>query len=215
MPKLNAPSQAKTKGFAALLRRYAEVEHAIQNTPPGRVRWLLRASLLELGSFGVVGIGIFALCLAFYFSALRPIENRLEVLRDSFAQKINPGVKPVGSVDAKLAPAEQLAVFYASFPKRNSVPESLEKIYAVAAAERLSLNQADYKINHISTGKMARYQISLPLKGSYSGIHKFLVQVLRDIPSASLERVLFERKKIGDPTVDATITLVLHLGPDL
>ena len=178
------------------------------------MRWLLRAGILELGLFGVAGIGIFALCLTFYFSALRPLEQRLNILRDSFAQMIKPGAKQVGGVDAKLAPAEQLAVFYGSFPMRDSVPESLEKIYAAAAAEGLSLDQADYKINHISIGKMTRYQITLPLKGSYSKIHKFLVQVLRDIPSASLERVLFERKKIGDPTVDATVTMVLHLGPE-
>ena len=78
-----------------------------------------------------------------------------------------------------------------------------------------SLDQADYKASSAIAGKLTRYQVTLPIRGGYSNIHKFLVQVLRDIPTASLERVLFERKKINDSSVDATVTFVLHLGPEL
>ncbi|MFZ2541139.1 MAG: type 4a pilus biogenesis protein PilO [Gallionella sp.] len=183
-------------------------------TSPGRIRWMIRTGLLELGLLGVVGIGIFAMCAALYLSALRPGMERLQILRDNFAQKIKPGIKLGSVVDAKVAPEEQLAVFYGSFPLRDSVPESLEKIYSAAADEGLNLDRADYKTNRTSTGKMTQYQITLPIRGHYSKIHKFLVQVLRDVPSASLERVLFERKKIGDPSVDATVTMVLYLGPE-
>lgn len=207
--------ETAVKGIINLIRPYASALGAWRNMTPGMMRGYVRAVLLDLGWLGVVGIGILAMCLAFYFSALRPAEQRLRVLRDTVLQLGKPGGKQANIVEGVAAPEEQLAIFYASFPPRSSVPGSLEKIYAAATIEGLTLEQADYKASQPSAGRLTRYQLNLPLKGEYSRINKFLVRVLRDVPSASLEKVLFERKKIDDPVVDATVTLVLHLGPEL
>lgn len=203
------------KGLSNLLKACANTVEGWRNMTPGMMRGYFRAILLDLGWLGVVGIGIFAMCLAFYFSALRPAEQRMRVLRDTVLQLGKLGGKQASIVEGVAAPEEQLAIFYGSFPPRSSVPGSLEKIYAAATLEGLTLEQADYKASHPSAGRLTRYQLNLPIKGEYSRINKFLVRVLRDVPSASLEKVLFERKKIDDPTVDATVTLVLHLGPEL
>jgi Tfp pilus assembly protein PilO len=194
-------------------QRIAVAQVFLRNTPPERIRWYALAGLLELGWLGIVGIGIFVMCMVLYFSALRPGEERLQVLRDRVEQQAKPGIKPGSTVDASKDPVEQLAIFYRAFPLRSSVPKSLETIYLAAADEGLKLDQADYKASSFNAGKLTRYQITFPIKGGYSNIHKFLVRVLREIPTASLERVLFERKKINDTSVDATVTLVLHLGP--
>ena len=175
------------------------------------MRARFRAGVKGLGLTGIFGIGVFAMCAAFYFSALLPGKARLEMLYDSVAQLEKTGIEPGGITDVKLTQAEQLAIFYGSFPTKSSVPTLLEKIYAAAANERLNLYQADYKASRTSVEKMSRYQITLPIRGRYSRIHKFLIKVLRDVPNASLEHVLFERKKIGDSSVDATVVLVLHL----
>lgn len=211
----NIQKEAAVKGLNILIKHYATTMEAWRNMTPGMMRGYVRAVLLDLGWLGVVGIGMLAMCLALYFSALRPAEQRLGVLRDTVLQLGKLGGKQASIVEGVAAPEEQLAIFYASFPPRSSVPGSLEKIYAAATIEGLTLDQADYKASHPSAGSMTRYQLNLPLKGEYSRINKFLVRVLRDVPSASLEKVLFERKKIDDPTVDATVTLVLHLGPEL
>jgi len=177
----------------------------------GIMRARFRAGVKKLGGAGIVGIGIFAMCGAFYFSALQPGQARLQILRDRVAQMEGVSRKPGDITDEKLTQAEQLAIFYGYFPTKSSVPASLEKIYAAAASEQLNIDQAEYKVSHTSVEKMSRYQITLPLRGRYSRIHKFLIKVLKDVPSASLEHVLFERKKIGDSSVDATVILVLHL----
>ena len=206
-PKI--PMKAENKGFDI-----DATKAALQITPAGRIRGLVRVGVIELGWLGIVAIGIFVMCVTFYFSALQPSEERLQMLRANVAQLENPGTTPAEIGDKKHIQEEQLAVFYRSFPKRSSVPTSLEKIYTAAASERLSLDQADYKVSRASASKMTRYQLTLPIKGQYSDIHKFLVRVLREVPNASLEKVLFERKKIGDPSVDATVILVLHLGSE-
>ena len=179
-----------------------------------KMRNRIRIGVQELGWMGIVGIGILVMCGALYFSALRPTESRLEVLRDSLARLERSDASKGDKAEAKLTQAEQLAVFYRSFPTSSSVPASLEKIYSAAASESLSLDRADYKVSSSNSGKLSRYQITMPLRGQYSSIQRFLLRVLKEVPNASLEHVLFERNKIGDTAVEATIILVLHLVPE-
>jgi len=188
-----------------------KVSTELNDLPRGLMRARFRAGVKKLGAAGIVGVGIFAMCGAFYFSALQPVETRLQMMRDRVALIQGAGSKPGGISDGRLTQTEQLAIFYGSFPTKSSVPASLEKIYAAAASESLNIDQADYKVSRTGLEKMSRYQITLPLRGRYSRIHKFLIKVLKDVPSASLEHVLFERKKIGDSSVNATVIFALHL----
>ncbi|MDX8385064.1 MAG: hypothetical protein R8M11_00945 [Gallionella sp.] len=195
--------------------------NTIQPTPnelnpssQGMMRARIRAGVQKLGWMGMVGIGVFAMCGAFYFSALMPSEKKLQTLHDTIFLIEKSADQSGGRTEIKLTQVEQLAVFYKSFPTKSSIPESLQKIYKAAAAERLKLDQANYKSIQRSSEKMSRYQITLPIKGRYSSVHKFLVRVLKDVPNASLDQVLFERRKIGDSFVNASVVFVLHLVPE-
>jgi Tfp pilus assembly protein PilO len=187
-----------------------ELNHSQQ----GMMRAKLQSGMRKLGSTGMVGIGLFVMCGAFYFSAIKTSETRLQTLRDNIAQFEKSEANPGDLAEVNLTQAEQLAVFYSSFPTKSSIPESLKKIYKAAANQRLDLDRANYKSSRRDSEKMSRYQITLPIRGRYSNIHKFLVEVLKDVPNASLDHVLFERKKIGDLLVNASVVLVLHLVPE-
>jgi len=54
--------------------------------------------------------------------------------------------------------------------------------------------------------------MSLPLKGEYQAMRRFLSDLRAEIPIVSLEQVQFERQKVGDPLVDAKVRLVIFLG---
>ena len=57
-----------------------------------------------------------------------------------------------------------------------------------------------------------RYQFTLPVRGTYPQIRKFVDGALADVPALSLDSIQFERRKIGDATVDAKLKLVVFLG---
>jgi len=57
-----------------------------------------------------------------------------------------------------------------------------------------------------------RFQITLPVKGEYLKIRKFLAALPTVLPIVALENVQFQRQKIADPVVEAKIRLVLYLG---
>lgn len=172
----------------------------------------LKRRLAWLSREGVAGLGLLALCLAFYLSALRPMQVKLDQLQAnmvSLREKIQDTANTMRT--NRDTPAEQLVTYYKFFPSQTSSPDWLEKIYKAAQDQKIQLEQGEYRITSEKTGKLVHYQITLPVKGTYLQLRKFLAAVLTEIPIASLDHISFERQKIGDEVVEAKIRLTLYL----
>lgn len=170
-------------------------------------RWLRR-----MGQSGVLAIGILAICPAFYFSAIHPLQVRLDTARNSVValneQFALAGKSPDGT---NLSTEDQLAVFYQNFPGEGNSSHWLGKLVALAAKRGLSLNDGEYKATRDKVGKLLRYQMTFPVNGPYPQIRNFLTDLPDTLPVVALENVQFERQKVTDPNVEAKIKLVLYL----
>lgn len=173
----------------------------------------MRRKGIQLGWPGAIGAGGLAICLALYFSTVQPAQQRLDAARLS-ASSLQERITQAGqsSKDSARPLDEQLAAFYRIFPSEHDATDWVGKIAAIAQRDGLSLQQAEYKAERDKTGKLTRFQMSLPLKGEYETIRRFLSDLRAEIPIVSLEQVQFERQKVGDPLVDAKIRLVIFLG---
>ena len=177
-----------------------------------RPQALLKRGLARLSREGAAGALLLAVCGAFYFTALRPTEVRLDQLQTrvtSLHDQLRATARTLRP-DAD-APAEQLVTYYKFFPTQTSAPTWLAKIYRAASDQNLQLEQGDYRAGREKAGRLVRYQITLPVKGSYVQLRKFLAAVLSEIPIVSLDHISFERQKIGDDFVEAKIRLTLYL----
>ena len=175
-------------------------------------RWHPHRLLRRLGWPGVVGIGVLVMCMAFYLSALQPEQARLRETRQALAslrQQIDAAGRGAGN--GERPPAEQLADFYRLFPSESDLPDWLGKIFAAAQAQGLVLEQGEYKAGMDKIGRLMHYQITLPVKGDYPQIRRFLAALGKDVPIAALEQVEFERQKVGVAQVDCKIKLNLYL----
>ena len=173
----------------------------------GLQRRLLRASRETM-----LALGLIALCLAFYLAALVPAQNHLDQLHAdmrSLQEKIKNSAKLL-QTDQE-TPAQQLVAFYKFFPEASSAPVWLDKIYSAARNQHLTLDQGEYRPAAEKAGRLMRYQITLPVRGSYLQLRNFLAAVLTDVPIASLDHISFERRRIGDPSINAKIKLTLYL----
>ncbi len=177
-----------------------------------RALWTAQRWLRHVGWPGVLAIGMLAISPAFYFSAIRPEQARLEQARHHIVrlhkQLVLNGKSPQGTV---LSQEDQLAVFYRKFPQEQCSPQWLEKLLALAVNRGLSLNDGEYKVTRDKVGKLVRYQMILPVKGEYPQIRKFLADLPGALPAVALENVQFERPKIADSSVEAKLRLVLYL----
>lgn len=186
-------------------------------SPPPRLRawqgrrWSLRRAVRALGTPGVVGVGVLVMCAAFYFSALEPQQARLHETRQQVAS-LRDQISQAGRIaGTERPPAEQLADFYKLFPSEKDLPVWLGKIFADAQAQGLVLEQGDYKTGIDKIGRLMHYEITLPVKGQYPQIRRFLSSLAKDVPIAALEQVQFERQKVGVDVVDCKIKLTLYL----
>jgi len=170
----------------------------------------LRELVEQLGRAGVVGIALVAFAAAFHLSAVMPLAAEFAGLRaeaDALDRRLQMG----GASASRGTPAEQLATFYAFFPSPHSSPDWLGRINAAARAKGLVLRSGEYKLERSADQRLARYQITLPVVGSYAQIRGFVGQVLADIPAAALEEITLRRESVSSPTLEARIRLTLYL----
>ncbi len=178
-----------------------------------RLRWLLRHWLSILGWPGVMALGMLVVLPAFYFSAIRPLQAHLDEVRHSVARQLKEETRAGKSNHGRRhSTEEQLAEYYRFFPPVRSAPQWLEKLVVLAESRGLSLDQGEYQAAPDKVGRLVRFQMTLPLKGDYTQIRKFLAALPGELPVVALEKVQFERQSIAEPEVEARIRLVLYLG---
>jgi hypothetical protein len=177
-----------------------------------RLRWELRHKLNLLGWPGTLAIGLLVISPVFYFSAVRPMQARVDTAQTSIAAaKEQIDKAAVAAHGGFTTPREQLTEFYKYFPAVQDSPEWLDKLIELADENDLSLNEGEYKVSKDKTGQLVRYSIDLPLEGNYPQLREFLAAIPGEIPAMALENVQFQRKDIVDTKVQAKIRLVLYL----
>ncbi len=164
----------------------------------------------DLGILGITAIVLLALTTAFHIAAINPLESRLQRLQEELT-RLPTRSAPDGlkRVNADLR-EERIAAFYDFFDRREHIDDWLAKLYAIATAAGLDLKSADYRYSD-SQQRLERYQISLPVTGTYTQIHAFLEAALTEIPVLSLDQAGFKRRTANEGRIDAEIVLTLHL----
>ncbi len=175
-----------------------------------RILWHLRRWQREFSRPMMAGALLVALCVVAYVAGIAPLAKRVAAQRAGIAQLRTAQAGTPGAPVVR-APAEQLESFYAFFPGDDLVPAVLERLFAAAARENLDLPQGDYRVAKESTGRLIRYEIMLPLKGSYPGLRRFIAQSLQETPALSLQGASFVRQGAGDIGVDAQVRLALYV----
>lgn len=174
-----------------------------------RISWHLRQGVDRLGTMGIMGLGVLALCPVAYLSAIQPKEQQLTAL-----QSIAPAKKPIGikarPEDAAIHLQQQLASFYEFFPDRTDMVGQVENLFATAKKYHLTLENGSYELIRGDTHQLARCEVQLPIRGSYEQTRRFLAELLLDMPNVALSSISVQREKIGTSVVDAQIKLTLY-----
>jgi hypothetical protein len=176
------------------------------------VTWRLRRWMHALTLPGAVALGLLACESVFYFSAIVPVLDEREKLRDEVMHLHLESAQRPEHAHARPDPRAELAAFYAALARPASAPEMLRKLHRVARDQGLTLDQAEYRPLPDPEGKLTRYQILLPAKGTYPEVRRFLVQAGDEVPGLAVDGVNFQRQQIGDAAVEAQIKLTLFLG---
>ena len=160
----------------------------------------------ELGFIGVASLGLIACGLAFQFGVLQPLEARRMSLEQRITQSLVPGRGALSDASSGLT----LPRFYRFFESTDDAPTQLARLHTIGKAAGLDLRSAQYKVDR-SGPRILRYEITLPLSGSYSQIRSFLKNALAEIPVLSLDQVNLKKDRPGEGLVLADVRMTLHL----
>lgn len=173
--------------------------------------WSLRRQVSALGWPGVSGAVLIAGSVVFAVSAIAPLETRIsESKTDVESLRAKLQAAPVGA--GAISAGDPLANFYAFFPPLGAAPEWLQRVFGLAETQGLRLESGEYKLKREKDFKLARYELTLPVRGGYAQIREFVSQVLTEVPASSLDEVTIRREDPGSATVEARIRLTLYLA---
>lgn len=117
-----------------------------------------------------------------------------------------------GEVPVSEAPGRLLQDFYAGLPAQPGATTAIDRLYAAAEQENLSLARGEYSLVVERDMALARYQILLPVRGAYPQVRRFLAGALEAVPALSLEDLDLQRKQVSDTELEGRIRMTLYLA---
>lgn len=178
-----------------------------------RYRLQLVRGLRRLGTAGTLGVLLLAYAVAQAGFSLLPAVQRERELEQRLAQReaAIAAERLAREQAGDNSPQARLTQFYQGFPAQETLPEWLEKIYALAAEQSLTLEQAQYKLAPEASGRLARYEITVPANGRYPQLRRFIERALADLPALALRDLRFKRDGIDRENVDAMLQFVFYV----
>lgn len=176
-----------------------------------RLIWTISRWKKSLGVVGIIGAALLAISAAGYvFVSLTEQASQAQLAQDEIAER-KLQAAALNPAEANRTPGAQLQAFYGFFPAREKAPDLIKTIYGAARAESITLAQGEYKYSIAKAGGIGIYRVDLPVRGSYTGIRKFIAKVLNSVPSAALQEVSFRREVVGSSDIEAKIRFSIYL----
>jgi Tfp pilus assembly protein PilO len=155
----------------------------------------------DLGGLGLAGLVLLAAAALFFTLAVKPLQERSRALQAAL-ERGERGAQP-GQVAGKL---DEL---YRYLDRPEERTDWLAKLHAIGRATGVQTRSATYR-THAAGGRLERYEIVLPVSGTYAQLRDFMKRALAEIPVLSLDQMSLKREKRSEERVQAELRLTLH-----
>lgn len=152
----------------------------------------------QLGALGTAALVMLAAAGVFFLMVLQPMQAERARLEGALSKS---GSKGGG--------ATNLNAFYGFLESKDDTTDALAKLYAIGTATGVQLQSGSYRSQQ-AAGRLERYELALPVAGSYAQIRDFLNRALAEIPALSLDQMTLRRDGRNEATLQAELRLTLH-----
>lgn len=154
----------------------------------------------RIGMAGVAAIGLLAAALFFSNFMVRPLEERNALLKQSVS----------GKAPAAAASGEKVAAVYEYLRKDEGTTDWLAKLHGIGTATGIQMRAGSYSTKP-AEGRIVRYEMVLPVAGSYAQIRDFLKRAQAEIPVMSIDQVTLKKDEKKGGAIHAEMRLTLHM----
>jgi Tfp pilus assembly protein PilO len=156
----------------------------------------------RIGVAGVCAIGLLAAALFFSNFMVKPLEQKNLSLQEAATRQ---GRK----ADAGQS-GEKVAAVYEYLRKEEDTTDWLAKLHGIGTATGIQMRMATYRTQP-TEGRIVRYEIVLPVAGSYGQIRDFLKRAALEIPVLSIDQVTLKKEERKGAALQAEMRLTLHM----
>jgi hypothetical protein len=156
----------------------------------------------DLGRTGLAAVVLLAAAFGFHALVVKPLQAKNAGMEASLARQ----------APAAARSGQKLEKFYDALERPEAATDWLAKLYAISKATGVEMQSANYRTeNTEKTPRLERYEIVLPVSGTYSQLRDFLGRALAEIPVLSLDQLSLRRESRAEGEVQAELRLTLHL----
>ena len=160
----------------------------------------------ELGPLGLASLAVLVALGIFHWLVIEPMQARNAELQERVARQERAAQEP-GPANTQ----DRVAAVYDFLRKDQQTTDWLATLYGIGTATGVQLKSAAYRTQPAAEGRIVRYEIVLPVAGSYPQIREFLRRSLAEIPVLSLDQINLKREHRNDGAVNAELRLTLHM----
>jgi hypothetical protein len=157
----------------------------------------------NIGRLSGAGLVLLTTSAVLWLSTLLPLRQSVEQLRDDVA-RLETAARSGGS-SATGSLAGQARTFLRQLPTRTELPGLLTVVVSQASAAGLELERGEYQFLPAKTGRINRYRLAFPVRGTYAQVRTFVDSTLAALPAVALEELKLEREDIGDEQLQADL----------
>lgn len=158
----------------------------------------------ELGFAGWLALFIGAGAALFSTLEVKPLEAQNAALASRVARLSHDA-----AAEKPSTAAEKVAAVYRHLTREEATTDWLAALHGIGAATGVQLKSANYRTLE-SAGRIRRYEIVLPVEGSYPRIRDFLKRATDEIPVLSVDQLTLKRERAADEKLQAELRLTLH-----
>lgn len=170
----------------------------------------------RLGVIGKIGLGLIVATSIYFFSAVLPQESvlqklkeRAETLQVQALSKQTPGDTEMG---IKMSGDQALQAFYDFFPQIDSSPFWIRELVRIAKKQNVELSSSEYRLVNENDARLARYEMILPVRGSYSQIRAFIADALETVPAMAISAIAIKRENVTAEKLEVRLEINLYLN---
>jgi Tfp pilus assembly protein PilO len=156
----------------------------------------------HIGFAGLAAIALLATALAFSNFVVKPLQEKSQSLKETAGREARKG-------DASQS-GDKVAAVYEFLQKDEDTTDWLAKLHGIGVATGVQLKSANYRTQK-TEGRIVRYEIVLPVAGSYAQIRDFLKRSLAEIPVLSVDQLTLKREGKNEGAIQAEMRLTLHM----
>jgi len=156
----------------------------------------------RIGVAGVAAIGLLAAALFFSNFMVKPLEQKNLSLTEAATRQ--------GRKADSAQSGEKVAAVYEYLRKEEDTTDWLAKLHGIGTATGIQMRTASYRTQP-TEGRIVRYEIVLPVTGSYGQIRDFLKRAALEIPVLSIDQVTLKKEEKKGGSLHAEMRLTLHM----